>query len=117
MDESHGPDAALAFFEDFKNIGILDLAGLEVEERRDDLHIVFHPVVNLSEKDFLLSERSLESVLGFFPFRDIAGILDHASHLTGALIDERKAIKIQPPRHLAPCADLGDDFIGRPSSF
>ncbi len=54
-------NAHLAFLEDLRIPRVVQIAGLQLEEAGDDLHVVLHPVMNLAEQHNLFLERSLDA--------------------------------------------------------
>ncbi len=64
VDQGHGPDAILGVIEGAVEVGRGgEFARLHAEQAGDDLQIVFDPVVDFFEQDFLFAQRVVE-ILG-----------------------------------------------------
>ncbi len=64
VDQGHRANPPLAFLEQLGDFRIADLAGLKIEQARDDLQVVLHAMVDLFEQEFFLLEGGAELCLG-----------------------------------------------------
>src|SRR6266699_6266594 len=71
MNQRHGVNPVLALLEHLAQSVILYCARLKTKQAGHDLEIVFDPVVNLLEQDFLLPQRGADGLVGDLALRDI----------------------------------------------
>ena len=60
MDQGHGANAVSRVIERLERLRIADVSGLQIEQTRNDLQIIFHPMVHFSEQDIFLMQGGRE---------------------------------------------------------
>ena len=60
MDQGHGANAVSRVIERLERLRIADVSGLQTEQTRNDLQIIFHPMVHFSEQDIFLMQGGRE---------------------------------------------------------
>ena len=68
VDKGHRPDPALTLFKHIHGGWILDFVRLKIQQAGHNLHIIFDPMMDLSEEDFFLRQGCFESLFRPFPF-------------------------------------------------
>src|SRR3954466_123361 len=90
MNIPDGADAIAGFLEHFADGLVFQGIGLEREQTRDYLQVVFDPVVNLSEENFLLAERSGQLLVGIPPLRFVAHDFRKATKAASLVVHDRQ---------------------------
>jgi hypothetical protein len=60
MDQCHGSNAVSRVIKRLERLRIADVSGLQTEQTRNDLQIIFHPMVHFSEQDIFLMQGGRE---------------------------------------------------------
>src|SRR5262247_4615894 len=95
MDERHGADAVLTIAKLRHQGGIINHIGLQLEQTRDDLQIIFYPMVHFLEEEIFLAQGRGELRLGLAALREFLlglsvelGILNRDGGMCGEAHEE-----------------------------